>query len=161
MNLTRTRKYYHFLRKTDGIFLRNPILSLGLALPLAVIPSYGIAGTTAISLAMLLCFVPIVFIASILGDKVPTYLRVIIYPLLSCLLLIPASGVVKKISPVIFDTLGVYFSLICVNSLMTYSVEKAHVKKPGAALGFALRQWIGASLVCFVCGFIRKLLATG
>lgn len=161
MNLNYTRKYYRFLHKTDGIFLHNPILSLGLALPLAVIPSYGLAGTMAISFSMLICFVPIVLIASVIGDSLPRYMRVITYPVLSYLLLFPAKFVVQKISPVIFDTLGVYFSLICVNTLLIYTVEKVQLKKPTAALAFAFRQWIGASLVTFLCGFLRKLLATG
>ena len=53
MNLTYVRKYQRFLRKTQGIFYKNPLLSLGLALPLVVIPSYGLTGTTAISAVML------------------------------------------------------------------------------------------------------------
>ena len=52
MNLTYVRKYQRFLRKTQGIFYKNPLLSLGLALPLVVIPSYGLTGTTAISAVM-------------------------------------------------------------------------------------------------------------
>ena len=35
MNLTLVRKYNKLLRKTDGILLHNPLLTLGLALPLA------------------------------------------------------------------------------------------------------------------------------
>ena len=161
MKLNFSKKYRQFLKKTDSIFLNNPILSLGLALPLAVIPSYGIAGTTAISLAMLFCFVPIVLVAAIIGDSLPRHFRVIVYPLLSCLLLIPTSYVVEKISPAIFDTLGVYFSLICVNSLLSYSVEKARIQKPLPALAFAFRQWVGASLVAFIFSFVRQLLVTG
>ena len=161
MKLNFAKKYHQMLKKTDGIFLNNPILSLGLALPLAIIPSYGVAGTTAISLAMLFCFVPIVLVASIVGDNLPRHFRVIVYPLLSGLLLIPTSYVVEKISPAIFDTLGVYFSLICVNSMLNYSVEKAHIQKPLPALAFALRQWLGASLVAFIFSFVRQLLASG
>lgn len=68
---------------------------------------------------------------------------------------------VKNVSPLIFDSLGVYFSLICVNSLLIYTVEKVQLQKPSQALGFALRQWLGATLVAFVCGAIRELSATG
>ena len=39
MKLTRARKYEKILHKTRGIFYKIPLLSLGLALPLAVIPS--------------------------------------------------------------------------------------------------------------------------
>ena len=53
---------------------------------------------------------------------------------------------VKNVSPLIFDSLGVYFSLICVNSLLIYTVEKVQLQKPSQALGFALRQWLGATL---------------
>lgn len=161
MNLTYVRKYQRFLRKTQGIFYKNPLLSLGLALPLVVIPSYGLTGTTAISAVMLVCFIPTVLIASLLRKKVPQPWRAVLYPLISCLLLIPSRMMVKNVSPLIFDSLGVYFSLICVNSLLIYTVEKVQLQKPSQALGFALRQWLGATLVAFVCGAIRELSATG
>ena len=120
MNLTLVRKYNKLLRKTDGILLHNPLLTLGLALPLAIIPSYGLIGTAAVSVAMLVCFVPTVFLSGLIGNRLPLWLRVVVYPVVSCLLLIPARYLVQNISPLIFDTLGVYFSLICVNSLLMY-----------------------------------------
>ena len=129
MNLTLVRKYNKLLRKTDGILLRNPLLTLGLALPLAIIPSYGLIGTAAVSVAMLVCFVPTVFLSGLIGNRLPLWLRVVVYPVVSCLLLIPARYLVQNISPLIFDTLGVYFSLICVNSLLMYSIEKVQNKK--------------------------------
>lgn len=161
MNLTLVRKYNKLLRKTDGILLHNPLLTLGLALPLAIIPSYGLIGTAAVSVAMLVCFVPTVFLSGLIGNRLPLWLRVVVYPLVSCLLLIPARYLVQNISPLIFDTLGVYFSLICVNSLLMYSIEKVQNKKPVAVLTFALRQWLGACLIAFLCGAIRELLANG
>lgn len=138
MNLTLVRKYNKLLRKTDGILLHNPLLTLGLALPLAIIPSYGLIGTAAVSVAMLVCFVPTVFLSGLIGNRLPLWLRVVVYPVVSCLLLIPARYLVQNISPLIFDTLGVYFSLICVNSLLMYSIEKVQNKKPVAVLTFAL-----------------------
>ncbi len=161
MNLTFARKYYRLLSKTEGILYQNPLLALGLALPLAVIPSFSITGTVAISLAMLLCFVPTVFLASLLRGRFSTAGQVIVYPLVSCLLLIPAGKLVSWISPLIFDTLGVYFSLICVNSLLMFSVGQAQKKTPFAALKLALRQWLGATLVALVLGLIRELTGSG
>ena len=83
MNLTFARKYYRLLSKTEGILYQNPLLALGLALPLAVIPSFSITGAVAISLAMLLCFVPTVFLASLLRGRFSTAGQVIVYPLVS------------------------------------------------------------------------------
>lgn len=161
MKLSVARKYRHILRKSDGIFYRNPLLTLGLALPLVVIPSYGLMGACAVSLAMLICFIPSVVAASLIGNRLPVWLRVVFYPLLSCLLLIPAQSLVQYISPLIFDTLGVYFSLICVNSLLAYSVEKACRQKPLAAFAFAFRLWLGSSIVALLCGVLRELAASG
>lgn len=161
MKLSVTRKYRRILRKTDGVFYRNPLLTLGLALPLVVIPSYGLMGACAVSLAMLICFIPSVVAASLIGNRLPVWLRAVFYPLLSCLLLIPAQSLVQYISPLIFDTLGVYFSLICVNSLLVYSVEKACLQKPLDAFVFAFRRWLGSSLVALLCGVLRELTASG
>ena len=101
MNLTLVRKYNKLLRKTDGILLHNPLLTLGLALPLAIIPSYGLIGTAAVSVAMLVCFVPTVFLSGLIGNRLPLWLRVVVYPVVSCLLLIPARYLVQNISPLI------------------------------------------------------------
>lgn len=161
MNLTFVRKYRRLLAKTEGIIYKNPLLALGLALPLAVIPSFSLAGSVAISLAMLLCFVPTVFLSSLLKGRLSTAGRVIVYPLLSCLLLIPAGKLVTWISPLIFDALGVYFSLICVNSLLMFSVEQAQRKTPFAALKLALRQWLGATLIALILGLVRELMGSG
>lgn len=161
MKLAFARKYRRFLRKTSGIFYQNPILTLGLALPFAVVPSYGLTGVAAVSLAMLVCFVPTVWIASLLGCKLERHWRAVLYPLISCLLLIPAKSLVAMISPSIFDTLGVYFSLVCVNSLLIYAVEKVQLQKPVKSRVFALKHWLGATLVILLCGIIRELLANG
>ncbi len=67
----------------------------------------------------------------------------------------------ENVSPLIFDSLGVYFSLICVPSLLIYTVEKVQLQSRHRRSAFALRQWLGATLVAFVCGAIRELSATG
>ena len=157
MKLTRARKYEKILRKTRGIFYKNPLLSLGLALPLAVIPSYNLIATTAVSLSMLICFVPAVLLASLIGKRIASPWQVVVYPLVSCLLLIPTRILLVTLFPMIQDTLGIYLSLVCVNSLLMYATGKASEQKTGQALGFALRLWLGASLVAFVCGAIREL----
>ena len=149
MKLTHARKYEKILRKTRGIFYKNPLLSLGLALPLAVIPSYNLIATTAVSLSMLICFVPAVLLASLIGKRIASPWQVVVYPLVSCLLLIPTRILLVTLFPMIQDTLGIYLSLVCVNSLLMY------------ATGNMLRLWLGASLVAFVCGAIRELCATG
>lgn len=90
MNLTLVRKYNKLLRKTDGILLHNPLLTLGLALPLAIIPSYGLIGTAAVSVAMLVCFVPTVFLSGLIGNRLPLWLRSC--GLSGCLLSLADSG---------------------------------------------------------------------
>ena len=152
MKLTHARKYEKILRKTRGIFYKNPLLSLGLALPLAVIPSYNLIATTAVSLSMLICFVPAVLLASLIGKRIASPWQVVVYPLVSCLLLIPARILLVTLFPMIQDTLGIYLSLVCVNSLLMYATGKASEQKPGQALGFALRlwrRWPWAALSCW------------
>lgn len=109
---------------------------------------------------MLICFVPAVLLASLIGKRIASPWQVVVYPLVSCLLLIPTRILLVTLFPMIQDTLGIYLSLVCVNSLLMYATGKASEQKPGQALGFALRLWLGASLVAFVCGAIRELCAT-
>lgn len=144
MKLTRARKYEKILRKTRGIFYKNPLLSLGLALPLAVIPSYNLIATTAVSLSMLICFVPAVLLASLIGKRIASPWQVVVYPLVSCLLLIPTRILLVTLFPMIQDTLGIYLSLVCVNSLLMYATGKASEQNPD-------RRWALRS----ACGWAR------
>ena len=135
MKLTRARKYEKILHKTRGIFYKNPLLSLGLALPLAVIPSYNLIATTAVSLSMLICFVPAVLLASLIGKRIASPWQVVVYPLVSCLLLIPTRILLVTLFPMIQDTLGIYLSLVCVNSLLMYATGKASEPVAGRVAG--------------------------
>lgn len=141
MKLTRARKYEKILHKTRGIFYKNPLLSLGLALPLAVIPSYNLIATTAVSLSMLICFVPAVLLASLIGKRIASPWQVVVYPLVSCLLLIPTRILLVTLFPMIQDTLGIYLSLVCVNSLLMYATGKASEQNPDKR--WALRSACG------------------
>ena len=53
MNLTLVRKYTKLLRKTDGILLHIHLLILGLSLTIDILPSYGMIGPAADSVAIL------------------------------------------------------------------------------------------------------------
>lgn len=159
--MTFTRKYERILRKTRGILYKNPLLSLGLAMPLAIIPSYNLTITAAVCLSMLICFVPTVFIAGIIGKRIASPWQVVVYPLIACVLMIPTRMLLQMLFPMIQDTLGIYFSLICVNTLLFYATDHAAQKRPLQALGLGLRLWFGAALVALICGAIREIAATG
>lgn len=160
MKLTRARKYEKILRKTRGIFYKNPLLSLGLALPLAVIPSYNLIATTAVSLSMLICFVPAVLLASLIGKRIASPWQVVVYPLVSCLLLIPTRILLVTLFPMIQDTLG----NLPLAGLRQLAADVRHRQskraKTRTGAGLCAPLWLGASLVAFVCGAIRELCAT-
>ena len=160
MKLTRARKYEKILHKTRGIFYKNPLLSLGLALPLAVIPSYNLIATTAVSLSMLICFVPAVLLASLIGKRIASPWQVVVYPLVSCLLLIPTRILLVTLFPMIQDTLGIYLSLVCVNSLLMYATGSLFgftILSDAPRLPVAQMAMGGFILLAFFAAFCRTI----
>lgn len=162
MKLNYARKYRRILHKTEGIFYKNPVLACGLALPLAVVPTTSLNSAVALIVAMFIVYLPTLLLASLIGERLPRWLRTAVYPLVAAVLLLPSRLAVRSFSPTIFDTLGVYFSLICVSTLIIYGVERVIVmKKPGDAFRFGLWNWVGFSLVILLVSFFRELIGGG
>lgn len=159
LRLKRVRGYHKFLRKTDGILVNNPIIVCGLALPLAVVPATRLISATALVFAMLIAYLPVLMLAAAFGERVPRWLRAVIYPLFSILLLIPTRILIRAISPTITESLGVYFSLICVSTMIIAGTEfAAKNRKMLTVLRYGTFNWIGFSLVILIIAFIRELI---
>lgn len=162
LNLKHARPYRRFLNRTEGILIKNPVLVCGVALPLAAVPTTSINSAVALIVAMLFAYVPVVLVASLVGERISFWLRVALYPALAAILLIPARMAVRFLLPTVFDSLGGYFSLICVAGMLFAGVEEAVKRKKFlSALRFSLFNWIGFSLVMLLMGLIRELIGSG
>lgn len=162
MKLKYVRGYQRFQTATEGIFHNNPILVCGLALPFAVVPTTSLNSGVSLCIAMIMSYVPVVFVASLLGKHIPLWLRTAIYPIMAALLLIPTRYVLREISPTILSSLGIYFSLLATSTMLTAGVERAvKVGKIGLSLKYAVCNAIGFCMVVLSLSFLRELFGSG
>ncbi len=165
MKMTKTHWYARFLRGSKGIFRSNPILSLGLALPFAAVACTSAQTAVGLSVGMLLTLFPVCLLLPILLKFIPKqhhWLETPILVLLAGLFVLPTRLVVAGLSPALMDSVGVYFSLLCVSSLLFTARELTRQKEDLAqVLLDVLRLWLGVVLVLLLAGSIREILGNG
>jgi len=151
-----------FLRCGRGIFYKNPVLSFGLALPFAVVVTTSLQSGVALSLAALVTYFPTVMVASLVGERLPHWLRVAVYPLAAALFLLPARYLISQLFVTAADTMGAYMSMLCVSTMLLFGVEEAvalHSHKKTFLYG--LRTWLGFTLVVVLISLMREMIGSG
>lgn len=158
----RLKSYKEKMSRTRGIFGQNPVLIGGLALPIAVMGTTSLMNAVALSLAGFATIVPLMLVASTVGKHIPLNLRRTCYVLLASAILCGLSYPIGSISPGIFDSLGIYYSLMAVNTIMLYRTETfAQHASPLSALLDGLRNSLGFSLVICLIAAARELVGSG
>ena len=107
-------------KELDLVFVKNPVLVTGLALAPAVVGSFTVKNGVGLSLVFGMVTIPVLVLASFLGmlpEKVPQYVRTIACAVLAALMLIPARLLAGGIAPNLFDSLGLYFSAVAMNTV--------------------------------------------
>lgn len=147
-------------RKFTGLFFRNPVLVGGLLLAPAVVAAFSLKNALALSLTLAVVTLPTLAVASVVRKSVQPWLRIPLYSLLAAALLVPAYFVVAPIAPTIFDSIGMYFSLMAMNSVLYIRAEKFAVHNTiGAAVFDGLSYCCGFAVAALLIGGIRELLA--
>ena len=173
MKMSKTHWYARFLRATKGIFRRNPVLSMGLAVPFAAVAATSLQTAVGLSIGTLMTMIPVGLLMPFLMKKIPqqfAWLDVPVCALLSALFVMPTRIIVGNISPALMDSVGVYFSLLCVSTLL-FSARETTKDEDNLAqiLLTPILHNISASLtvpvmglaVCFAMLAVTKLLVRG
>ncbi len=157
--------YARFLYWTKGIFRRNPILSMGLALPFAVVATTSLQSAVALSITTLLTLIPVCLLMPFIMKWIPQQFQWLDYPLcafMAALCVMPTRLVTSAISSTLMDSVGVYFSLLCVSSLLFAARDMTREKTELANVFLdVLRLWLGTAIVLVLLGSIREVLGYG
>ena len=145
-----------------GGFLRNPVLVqvIGICPVAAAATSVmnALALSAVFSLSLILCEV----IASLLLKKLPRWVRMGIYSVISVAIVFPVMYVFEKYSLAVFSTLGIYLPLMVMNSLNCVHCEKYAVKH-SVKLSFfdAIASLLGYCSILIAVGLIREVVGNG
>jgi Na+-translocating ferredoxin:NAD+ oxidoreductase subunit E len=158
MKLEGVRKYRKRLNLTSGILKENPVLTLGMALPFAVVASTTLQRGVFMSIVMLVSIVSGFVVSRVTGKRLHPVFRVT----LCCTVTLCALTIVLMVMgnfALLRKELGVYVPLAAINSI---SVSLLDPKKDVSFLS-ALRQsfcmWAGFALVMCVLSAIREVMS--
>ncbi len=165
MKIIKSNWYARFLRRSKGVFRGNPILGLGLALPFAAAAATSMQTAVGLSIGMLLTIFPVCLLMPLIIRLVPenlNWLEIPITVMLAAFFVMPIRLAVGSLSPALMDSVGVYFSLLCVSSLLFSVREKTRYEKGlYIVLLDLLCLWLGAVIVLLIMGCIREVLGNG
>ena len=144
------------------IFFKNPVLVLGLVLGHLAAGDINLQNAAALSVTFLFITVPVMLLAATVGKKIPDGFNMVCYALFSAAMLVPAYFVCKSFSATIFDSAGIYPSLLAVSTVpIVYSSKIAEKQSPEKAALSGICITLGFALTAFVLGGAREILSSG
>lgn len=161
MRLHRTRKHNRRIHAMEGLFTGNPVLSAALALPFVVAASYSLQAAACIIIGIAAVTLPMALIAALLRERLPLWVRVPLYAIGAALLLLPVYSWLSEVFPVVMNSLGVYFPIIAVNTLMMYRCEKAARDTFPHALKDVVLHLAGFTAVMLLAALLREVFGNG
>lgn len=146
----------------NGLLYKNPVLVGAIGLCPVIAGGTTLKNGAALAILLALLLLPTCLICSLVGDKVPMWLRPPAILVLSAALYVPAGLFTERLLPGTLPGLGIYAPLMVANAIITSRAKNfacrhiyyaAVVDAAGCALGFALVILLGSG--------IRELLAFG
>lgn len=158
MKFEKLRKRRRRSRWVEGIFSKNPVLVLGLALPFAIMITTSLKNAVALSIIFSCTLIPSVLLVSLTGKYLSKWLAPIVYTLFSMVLVIASIPLIQPISPEISDSLGIYIPLVAVNSIlpMLYDRYVEADAKPIMALVDSVTYSFGFSFALCLIAAVRE-----
>lgn len=159
-----------FLTFLDGIYLKNPVLSLFLGLTLAVICTTSFQTALYVSAIVLVDMVIVELFVSIFHKQLGKALSYVLAAILSASIACIAFMVLSAYYPlVIIEGVGEYGNVIIASfipfvattSAVLVKGENASELDAGHAIADSLGSGIGFALALSIIGIIREILGTG
>ncbi len=149
-------------RAASALFRRNPVLTAGLLLGPVVAAAVNLKAAVALSIAVFIMVVPTVIVARFLQDCLPDWVVAIISVLIPSALAFPAYALISPISPLIFDTIGIYLPVLIVAPASILRPGHNHFASKSKLWCAVEMLFIGLGFAMISClfGLIRELLAS-
>lgn len=154
----------------DGLYVKNPVLSLFLGLTLAVLATTCLSNAVVISLIVLVSLVITEFVISLLRNKIDHFVSCLIAILICAFTSTLVSFLLAAFYPSIgLETYSDYSNTLvtgvvpfaAVSSIYLFKGKEALTLKPGEALADSIGSGLGFLFALCLIAFFREILATG
>lgn len=146
----------------SALFVRNPILVLGLDLPFVIVCATTLKTAAALSLEMLIIHMVTVCVALVTVRTLPVWLRQIVNIGAAFITMTVARYWITRIFPDLANYVGMYIYLMAVNGITVYQCFQISRKaKPGKVLVSALMNAFAFALTMGVVSAVREYFSAG
>ena len=153
-----SRKLSHL----NGILLRNPLVTMGCFLALAVVPVTSLRAGAALSLLLTLVSVPTYVGMSALGRFLKGVWRTVAAPLAAAVLFIPAFFITQAVFPDVGERFGFYLPIIVFDVFFTSRCSTLAPRvRPNWMLVDSVSCCFGLAIVFCLLGCVRELVGSG
>ena len=151
------------LKESTGyLFFRNPVLVLGLVIGQLAAGVANLQNAAALSVTYFFVVVPTLVFASLVGKKLPGWLKFVVYAVISAAMLVPSYFISSTFSATIFDSAGIYPALLAVSTVpVVYSSKIAENQKPLSAFVGGICIALGFAFTAIFLGAAREFLSGG
>lgn len=144
------------------VFFSNPVLVGGLVIGQLSAGDTSLQTGVALTVTFLFVTVPVLVFAAAAGKLLPHWLRIVTYMLISGGMLFPAYLVCRGISPMVFDSVGIYLPLLAVSTIPTaYSVKYSEKHDVPKAFMDGIALSLGFGAVALILGAGREFFGYG
>lgn len=150
-------------RLTAGLLSDNTVLSACMVIS----PVIMCTDTLKSAMGLIFAFSVITFLsvmaASFVPRRLPYAVKIIIYAVMASLIYIPVRTIAAEVYPQSIESIGIYYPLLAVNSLIVYQTEARFFRIHDRAemTGSLLFHILGFDAVVLITAVIRELLAYG
>lgn len=160
--MNETKEKLNIRDSLSYIFFKNPVLILGLVIGQLAAGDTSLQNGAALSVTFLFIAVPVLVFASVIGKKLPEWLRPVSYALLSAAMLVPSYFICGTFSATIYDSMGIYPALLAVSTVpIVFSSKFAEKQNVAAALLNGLCLALGFAVTALILGGARELFGNG
>lgn len=146
----------------DNIILNNPVLVQGLGIVSVLAVSRTFKGALIMSLAVLGVLVASSIVVSALKALIPDEFEITSLLVITAAFSIIAYLLINAFFPITVGGMGVFASLIAVNSMILYRLQKySRHASIGDSFMDAITNSLGYALVIGLLGLIRELIGAG
>lgn len=151
-----------FKESSAYLFSKNPVLVLGLVIGQLAAGVSNLQNAAALSITYFFVVTGVLVFASLIGKRLPGWLKVVSYAIIGSLMLVPSYFISAGISATIFDSAGIYPALLAVSTVpIVYSSKIAENKKPLSSLINGICIAFGFAITAFFLGAAREILGSG
>lgn len=160
--MTENKEKLNLKESLAYIFSKNPVLVLGLVIGQLAAGDTTLQNGAALSVTYFFIVVPVLVFASVIGKKLPEWLRPVCYAVLSAVMLVPAYFICGAFSATIYDAMGIYPALLAVSTVpIVYSSKFAEKQNPVSALMHGICISLGFAATALVLGAAREFFGSG